>query len=45
MDDLGIEKFVARADEMAAAAGPLQALYQPTEKLREMAASGAAFFG
>jgi 3-hydroxyacyl-CoA dehydrogenase/enoyl-CoA hydratase/3-hydroxybutyryl-CoA epimerase/enoyl-CoA isomerase len=45
MDDLGIDKFVARADEMAAAAGPLQALYQPTEKLREMAASGAAFFG
>jgi 3-hydroxyacyl-CoA dehydrogenase/enoyl-CoA hydratase/3-hydroxybutyryl-CoA epimerase/enoyl-CoA isomerase len=45
MDDLGIDTFVARADEMAAAAGPLQPLYQPTEKLREMAASGAAFFG
>ncbi len=30
---------------MAAAAGPLKPLYEPTEKLREMAASGAAFFG
>jgi 3-hydroxyacyl-CoA dehydrogenase/enoyl-CoA hydratase/3-hydroxybutyryl-CoA epimerase/enoyl-CoA isomerase len=45
MDDLGIENFVARADEMAALAGPLKALYEPTEKLREMAAKGAAFFG
>jgi 3-hydroxyacyl-CoA dehydrogenase/enoyl-CoA hydratase/3-hydroxybutyryl-CoA epimerase/enoyl-CoA isomerase len=45
MDDLGIDTFVARADELAAAAGALQAMYQPTEKLREMAASGAAFFG
>jgi 3-hydroxyacyl-CoA dehydrogenase/enoyl-CoA hydratase/3-hydroxybutyryl-CoA epimerase/enoyl-CoA isomerase len=45
IDDLGLEMFVARADAMAAAAGPLKALYQPTEKLREMAASGAAFFG
>ena len=45
LDDLGIDTFVARADELAAAAGALQAMYQPTEKLREMAASGAAFFG
>ena len=45
MDDLGIDKFVARADELAAAAGPLEPLYQPTKKLREMAANGAAFFG
>jgi 3-hydroxyacyl-CoA dehydrogenase/enoyl-CoA hydratase/3-hydroxybutyryl-CoA epimerase/enoyl-CoA isomerase len=44
IDDVGIEQFVARADELAAAAGPLQALYQPTEKLREMAAGGDAFF-
>ena len=45
VDDLGVAKFVARADELAAAAGPLEAMYQPTEKLREMAANGAAFFG
>ncbi len=45
IDDVGIEKFVARADELAAAAGPLKALYLPTEKLREMAASGSTFFG
>jgi 3-hydroxyacyl-CoA dehydrogenase/enoyl-CoA hydratase/3-hydroxybutyryl-CoA epimerase/enoyl-CoA isomerase len=45
IDDVGIDKFVARADELAAAAGPVKALYQPTDKLREMAASGDAFFG
>ena len=45
IDDYGIAKFVARADELAEAAGPLRALYLPTEKLREMAASGGAFFG
>ncbi len=45
IDDVGIDKFVARADEIAAAAGPLKALYLPTEKLREMAASGNTFFG
>ena len=44
IDDIGIDKFVARADELAVAAGPLQALYLPTEKLREMAANGDAFF-
>ena len=44
IDDIGIEKFVARADELAAAAGPLEAMYKPTDKLREMAASGDAFF-
>jgi hypothetical protein len=36
---------VARADELAAAAGALKAMYLPTEKLREMAASGDTFFG
>ena len=45
IDDFGIDKFVARADELAAQAGPMKALYLPTEKLREMAANGAAFFG
>ena len=45
VDDVGIEKFVARADELAATAGPLGAMYLPTEKLREMAASGDTFFG
>ena len=45
IDDVGIDKFVARADEIAAAAGPLGAMYLPTEKLREMAASGDTFFG
>jgi 3-hydroxyacyl-CoA dehydrogenase/enoyl-CoA hydratase/3-hydroxybutyryl-CoA epimerase/enoyl-CoA isomerase len=45
IDDVGIDKFVARADELAAAAGPLKAMYLPTDKLREMAADGAAFFG
>jgi 3-hydroxyacyl-CoA dehydrogenase/enoyl-CoA hydratase/3-hydroxybutyryl-CoA epimerase/enoyl-CoA isomerase len=45
IDDVGIDTFVARADELAAAVGPLKAMYLPTEKLREMAASGEAFFG
>ena len=45
IDDFGIEKFVARADELAATAGPLKPMYQSTEKLREMAANGDAFFG
>jgi 3-hydroxyacyl-CoA dehydrogenase/enoyl-CoA hydratase/3-hydroxybutyryl-CoA epimerase/enoyl-CoA isomerase len=45
IDDVGIDKFVARADELAAAVGPLNAMYAPTDKLREMAASGDAFFG
>ena len=45
IDDIGIDRFVSRADELAATAGPLQALYLPTEKLREMAAGGGAFFG
>jgi 3-hydroxyacyl-CoA dehydrogenase/enoyl-CoA hydratase/3-hydroxybutyryl-CoA epimerase/enoyl-CoA isomerase len=45
IDDFGLEKFVARADELAAAAGPLKAMYLPTEKLREMAANGDTFFG
>jgi 3-hydroxyacyl-CoA dehydrogenase/enoyl-CoA hydratase/3-hydroxybutyryl-CoA epimerase/enoyl-CoA isomerase len=44
VDDVGIDTFVARADELAAAAGPMKALYEPTEKLRKMAAAGAAFF-
>ena len=45
IDDYGIGKFVARADELAASAGPQKTMYRPTEKLREMAASGDAFFG
>ena len=45
IDDFGIAEFVARADELAATAGPLEAMYLPTEKLREMAASGDAFSG
>ncbi|MCO4810884.1 MAG: fatty acid oxidation complex subunit alpha FadB [Gammaproteobacteria bacterium] len=45
IDDIGIDKFVARADELATAAGTLKAMYLPTEKLREMAASGDTFFG
>jgi 3-hydroxyacyl-CoA dehydrogenase/enoyl-CoA hydratase/3-hydroxybutyryl-CoA epimerase/enoyl-CoA isomerase len=45
IDDYGIADFVAKADELAEAAGPLRALYLPTEKLREMAACGGAFFG
>jgi 3-hydroxyacyl-CoA dehydrogenase/enoyl-CoA hydratase/3-hydroxybutyryl-CoA epimerase/enoyl-CoA isomerase len=45
IDDYGIAKFVARADELAASAGPQEAMYRPTEKLREMAAGGDAFFG
>ena len=45
LDDYGIARFVARADELAETAGPLRAMYQPTEKLREMAAGGGAFFG
>ncbi len=45
VDDIGIANFVARADEVAKNAGSLSAMYEPTEKLREMAASGGAFFG
>lgn len=45
MDDTGIASFVARADALAESAGPLKTLYEPTEKLREMAAAGGTFFG
>ena len=45
IDDVGVAKFVARADELAAKAGPMKAMYLPTGKLRERAASGDAFFG
>ena len=44
IDDVGVDKFVARADELAASAGPQSAMYQATEKLREMAAGGDTFF-
>jgi 3-hydroxyacyl-CoA dehydrogenase/enoyl-CoA hydratase/3-hydroxybutyryl-CoA epimerase/enoyl-CoA isomerase len=44
IDDFGVAEFVARADELAKTAGPLRAMYLPTDKLREMAASGDAFF-
>ncbi|MEM8684713.1 MAG: fatty acid oxidation complex subunit alpha FadB [Pseudomonadota bacterium] len=45
LDDTGLAAFVARADELAESAGPMRALYEPTDKLREMAAAGSAFFG
>ena len=45
IDDVGIATFVARADELAETAGPMRAMYEPTEKLREMAAASGAFFG
>lgn len=45
IDDVGVDRFVARADELAAEVGPLKAMYVPTDKLREMAAGGDAFFG
>ena len=45
IDDVGVDRFVARADELAAGVGPLKAMYVPTDKLREMAAGGDAFFG
>ena len=45
VDDTGIANFVARADELAKGAGPLAAMYEPTDKLREMAANSATFFG
>ncbi len=45
MDDMGLAEFVARADKLAESAGSMRALYEPTDKLREMAASGGAFFG
>lgn len=45
VDDIGIAAFVARADELAGSAGPLEKMYEPTEKLREMAAAGGASFG
>jgi 3-hydroxyacyl-CoA dehydrogenase/enoyl-CoA hydratase/3-hydroxybutyryl-CoA epimerase/enoyl-CoA isomerase len=45
IDDTGIAKFVARAEELAESAGALKSLYEPTEKLCEMAAAGGAFFG
>ncbi len=44
IDDMGLDTFVARADQYAAQAGELAPLYQPTEKLRAMAANGETFF-
>ena len=44
IDDIGLGPFVTRADELADVAGPLKAMYTPTEKLRAMAANGDAFF-
>ncbi|OEY67391.1 fatty acid oxidation complex subunit alpha FadB [Marinobacter sp. X15-166B] len=41
IDDMGLDKFVALADEYA----ELGALYHPTDKLREMAENGQKFFG
>ena len=45
IDDIGIDTFIARADALAAEAGPVKALYEPTETLRDRAAGGDAFFG
>ncbi|MEM6514227.1 MAG: fatty acid oxidation complex subunit alpha FadB [Pseudomonadota bacterium] len=44
VDDTGLEAFVHRADELAESAGAQRSLYEPTDKLREMAAAGSAFF-
>jgi len=41
IDSVGVAEFVALADKYA----DLGALYQPTEKLREMAKNGQTFFG
>ena len=41
IDDMGVDKFVELADKYA----DLGPLYQPTEKLREMAKTGKKFFG
>ena len=41
IDSIGVAEFVALADKYA----DLGALYQPTEKLREMAKNGQTFFG
>ncbi|MDR5903485.1 fatty acid oxidation complex subunit alpha FadB [Halomonas icarae] len=41
IDAMGVESFVALADELA---GELGALYAPTDKLREMAAAGERFY-
>lgn len=41
IDSMGVAEFVALADRYA----ELGALYQPTEKLREMAKNGQSFFG
>lgn len=41
IDDMGVANFVALADRFA----DLGALYHPTDKLRDMAKTGATFFG
>jgi 3-hydroxyacyl-CoA dehydrogenase/enoyl-CoA hydratase/3-hydroxybutyryl-CoA epimerase/enoyl-CoA isomerase len=41
IDAMGLEAFVAQADELAAELGPL---YAPTDKLREMARNGECFY-
>ena len=41
IDSIGVAEFVALADQYA----ELGAMYQPTEKLREMAKNGQSFFG
>lgn len=41
IDSIGVAEFVALADKYA----ELGAMYQPTEKLREMAKNGQSFFG
>ncbi|MBB3142692.1 fatty acid oxidation complex subunit alpha FadB [Halomonas organivorans] len=41
IDAMGVDAFVAQADELAAELGPL---YAPTDKLREMARQGERFY-
>jgi 3-hydroxyacyl-CoA dehydrogenase/enoyl-CoA hydratase/3-hydroxybutyryl-CoA epimerase/enoyl-CoA isomerase len=41
MDEMGLDNFCAMADRL----GHLGKLYAPTEKMREMAASGEGYYG
>ncbi|WP_447896150.1 fatty acid oxidation complex subunit alpha FadB [Vreelandella sp. GE22] len=41
IDAMGVDKFVAQAEELAAELGPL---YAPTEKLKQMAQNGEFFY-
>ena len=41
IESMGVEVFVSQAERLAEELGPL---YAPTEKLRQMAASGETFY-